>query len=235
MSSRRARRYSPLLTLHIHPQLLFLTGGVCVVLYLLQSSLLLRALQVVLFAFLATMNGKRIMFGYFFLMVGSITVFHLFQPMGEVLLRIGHFPITRGAVSDGVFKGMTIIGLVFISLFSIRPNLKLPGTLGGHLAGMLLYFERILEYRGGLTLRSLIASVDTALEELFPPERLQYDMDEIPVVDGGAEPAAAGSDPATEGGASRHAIPSTTALGAGFCLLLAAVNALFIPMGRYLG
>ncbi|AFG38033.1 hypothetical protein [Spirochaeta africana] len=215
--SRRPRRYSPLLTRKIHPQLLFLTGAAMVVLFLLQSNLLIRLIQVALFGMLATMNGKRIMWGYFLVMVGSITFFHLFQPAGEVLYRLGRFPVTAGALHTGLFKGLTIIGLVFISLFSIRPNLRLPGHVGGLLSGTLLYFERILEYRGGLRLHGLLDSIDRVLEEMFPVQELHK-----------AEPVGGVS-------AHRNGLPPTTLVGYLFCVGLMFLNLGFIPMGRFLG
>lgn len=217
MSARRRRYHSPLLVHHIHPQLLFVTGAACVVLYLLQDNLPLRLLQVALFGVLATMNGKRIMWGYFAVMVGSITVFHLFQPAGEVLLRIGRFAVTRGAMHTGAFKGLTIIGLVFISLFSIRPNLRLPGNFGGLLAKMLWYFERIFEHRKGVSLNGFFQSVDGVLQEIFPLEQLL-------TVD----------DPVTDGAEQDPEPPATTVSGYVFCSMIVVVNAAFIPMSGIL-
>ncbi|MFW6363132.1 MAG: hypothetical protein ACOC0D_04740 [Spirochaeta sp.] len=212
---RKKRSASRLLSRRIHPQILFLTGAICVVLFLLQGNLLLRSVQVALFGFLATMNGKRILWGYFMLMVGSITVFHLFQPAGEVLFRIAWVPITAGAVRNGVFKGLTIIGLVFISLFSIRPNLRIPGNIGSLLTGTLMYFERILEHRGGLRLHGLLSSVDSVLEDVFPVRELSEETSRTV-------------------SASQADTGATSKAGLIFCIVVVTLNAGFIPMGTFL-
>ncbi|GAB6091351.1 hypothetical protein [Spirochaeta dissipatitropha] len=214
---RRPKYYAPLLTDHIHPQLLFFTGALCVVLYLLNDSLFLRALQVALFAFLATMNGKRIMWGYFILMVGSITFFHLFQPIGQVYYRIGNFRITSGAIEAGLFKGLTIIGLVFISLFCIRPNLRLPGNWGGLLGGTLYYFEMIIEHRKGIKRKNFVGSIDAVLEDIFPSEYLlKEERDDI---------SKDISEPQVK----------NSLLGYCFCALLVTVNLGLVPLSSFLG
>ena len=64
-------------------------------------------------------------------------------------------------------KGFTIVGLVFISLFSIRSDLALPGRLGGLLGRTFFYFEKILEGRKRLEPRRLIASIDAILESIY--------------------------------------------------------------------
>ncbi len=138
--------------------------------YLFQDELSLRVVQVLLFAGLSTVAGKKIKWLYFVVMVSSVTFFNLLTPMGRVLVSAGPFAITEGALRNGVMKGLTIIGLVFISLFSIRPELKLPGRLGGLLVRLFYYFERIVETkRRKLEARRLIGSIDDILDSLYRP------------------------------------------------------------------
>ncbi len=137
--------------------------------YLFQQNLLVRIAQVLLFAWLATVNGKRIKWNYFFIMVTSITFFHTLNPFGEVLLSIGPYTMTRGALRGGLFRGVTIVGLVFLSLFSIRPDLKLPGKLGGLLGQVFYYFERVFEGKKKIRVKAIIESLDEILWDLFIP------------------------------------------------------------------
>jgi len=137
--------------------------------YLLQDELYIRLFQVLLFALLAGLAGKRIKWLYFLIMVSSITFFHLLVPMGRVLFEVGPMPITEVALRNGVLKGVTIVGLVFISLFSVRSDLKLPGRLGGLVARLFYYFERIMEGRHKIEARRLIGSIDEVLTSIYAP------------------------------------------------------------------
>ncbi len=138
--------------------------------FLFQRSVVVKLVQVIVFAALATAAGKKIKPVYFLVMVTSITFFNVLSPLGRVLIQIGPFPVTETALVSGVVKGLTIVGLVFISLFSIRPDLRLPGRMGGMIGRVFFYFERIIEgKRRKLEPRRLIASIDEILEEIFEP------------------------------------------------------------------
>ncbi|MFP3959413.1 MAG: hypothetical protein ACLFUX_04515, partial [Spirochaetaceae bacterium] len=118
--------------------------------------------------------GKKIKWMYFLIMVGSVTFFNLLSPSGRLLLSIGPFAVTEGALETGLMKGFTIVGLVFISLFTIRPSLRLPGRLGGLLVRLFYYFERIMDTkRRKLEPRRLIASIDDILDSLYTPGKPQ--------------------------------------------------------------
>jgi heptaprenyl diphosphate synthase len=139
--------------------------------FLFQPSLAVRAAQVLLFATLARLAGKKIKWLYFVIMVASITFFNLITPIGQVLFNVGPFVVTAGALRSGVLKGITIVGLVFISLFSIRPDLRLPGRLGGLIGRVFYYFEEIIDGKRRIEARRLIGSIDDVLESLFQPGR----------------------------------------------------------------
>ncbi len=168
-SNRRRRRPPNRLKQHLNAMHLFLTGALVLPAYLFQPLLAVRIVQVLLFAGLAHLAGKRIMWLYFAVTVFSIAFFNLLTPFGRVLVSIGPLTVTRGALEGGVMKGFTIVGLVFISLFSIRPDLRLPGRLGGLVARVFFYFERIIEGKKRIQARRLIASIDDVLEELYVP------------------------------------------------------------------
>ncbi len=162
------RRPANRLERHTAPLHIFATGSLVIVAFLLQSSLPVRAVQVLLFAVLATLAGKRIRWGYFLIMIASITFFNLLTPVGRVLYELGPLRITAGALEQGLFKGLAIVGLVFISLFTVRPDLRLPGAFGGLLARLFYYFERVLDTRRRVSAAHLVESVDEILLELYP-------------------------------------------------------------------
>jgi heptaprenyl diphosphate synthase len=164
------RRPKPpnILARHAAPGHLFVAGAVTIVAFLFQGNLVVRVIQVLAFAGLATMAGKRIRWGYFLIMVSSITLFHLITPVGRVLAEFGPIAVTEGALRQGLLKGFAIVGLVFISLFAVRPDLKLPGSFGGLLARLFYHFERVLDTRKRVRARELVASIDGILMELYP-------------------------------------------------------------------
>lgn len=211
----RRRRPPNRLARHTAPMHIFLAGALVIVAFLFQENLLVRAVQVVFFAGLATLAGKRIRWGYFVIMVSSITFFNLLTPVGRVLFEIGPMRVTAGALEQGLLKGLAIVGLVFISLFAVRPDLRLPGTLGGVLGRLFFYFERVLDTRRRVSAKRLVASVDEILLELYPPHA------------GGAAHAEAG-DTATrvDSSASLVAKPAarTDATGATLMVVLVLAN-----------
>lgn len=162
---------------------LFLTGAMTLPAYLLQDDLVVRLSQVLLFAALAVFAGKRIRWLYFFVMVSSITFFNLLVPLGRVMFELGPLPITEVALRNGLLKGLTIVGLVFISLFSVRSDLKLPGRLGGLVARLFFYFERIMEGRHKVEARRLIGSIDEVLSSIYAPG---MPVESVELIEGGA-------------------------------------------------
>lgn len=193
MAPRRNR-----LANHIHPSHLFAAGVAVIVAFLLQSNPVVRVGQVLLFAVLASVSGKRIRWLYFVVMVSSITFFNLLTPLGELLFQIGPLRITRGALEQGLMKGFAIVGLVFISLFAVRADLRLPGAFGGLLARLFFYFERILEGRKRISARRLVATVDEVLLEMYPVDRDPALIEEAPPL-GGSNPGLVGTEASARG------------------------------------
>lgn len=173
MSFRKKRKKrTDILARFLSPSFRFWTGLILIPAYFMIESLVIKALLVLLFSFTAVLAGKKIRILYFVFLISSITFFHLLTPMGRILLEIGPFRITSGALETGLHKGLTLCGLVFLSLFSVTPALKLPGRIGGLLARMFYYFEEILDGKKKISASNFIGSLDDVLLDLFPPERL---------------------------------------------------------------
>ena len=161
------RRQHPWMMNNISARLLFWAGMLVLPAYLLQSNLVIRLVQVVFFGVLTTVAGKRLQWFYFLTIILTITVFHLLVPSGVVIATINGFRVTLGALRTGLFKAITIVGLVFISLVSVRADLRLPGRLGSLAGKMFWSFEQIMERRGELEPRRPFVSGDRLLFSLY--------------------------------------------------------------------
>ncbi|AHC14732.1 Gx transporter family protein [Salinispira pacifica] len=162
---RRRRRRAPLQRL-LSTNAAFIAGLSVLPIYLLTTDPAARFIQVLILGILTRMAGKRLLYTYFIFLLASVTFFHALVPQGRVLTYIGGFAVTRGALLSGLGRGLTIIGFVFISLFSIRRDLKIPGTLGKLISATLRFFEHIYEFRKKARIGGLVARLDRVLFEL---------------------------------------------------------------------
>ncbi len=138
--------------------------------YLLIQSPVSKTLLAAFCALLAVLSGKRLRWGYYILLVLSVTFFHLLSPWGRVLLEMGPLVITSGALENGLIRGITLTGMVFLSVASVRPELELPGRFGGLLGRTFYYFDSILEGKKRLSGKNFFASLDELLMERFNPD-----------------------------------------------------------------
>ena len=162
MKSSRYDRIEPMLA----PGIRFLWGTCLLILFLFQQQPILKLLLVALFAIMALFAGKRIRFGYFLTLVVSITVFNLLTPFGLVLATVGPLRITQGALVNGATKGITIVGLVFASLFTVSRHLVLPGSFGLFLARSFFYFERLYSEKKRIRRDHVIEDIDSIMERV---------------------------------------------------------------------
>lgn len=100
------------------------------------------------------------------IMASGIVIFSLIVPHGRVLGRIGAFPITEGALLEGVKKALVIEGLVFASRWTLRYGLSLPGRLGSLVGESLALLAALSGRRGDFDPRRPIESVDGLLFSL---------------------------------------------------------------------
>jgi len=166
--SRSKPKRTDHLALALSPGLRFSLGLSLMVLFAMQAHWWLKLLMIAGFALAAIRAGKRLQPWFFVFFTLSVTFFHLFTPMGRVLFTLGNWAVTLGALEEGLNRALTLVGLVFISLFSVSPGLRLPGILGSLLGRSFFYFERLLETRKDLQPRELWPSVDRILARVAP-------------------------------------------------------------------
>jgi hypothetical protein len=145
------------------PPYVFIAGLIVVPAFLLQANLEIKAVQVGLFLFVVLITGVspglRILWTTLILL-GSTVVFNLLTPFGEVLWKSGPILITSGALSAGLFKGLTLVGLMLLSRLAVRRTVVLPGRLGLYISTTVLYLNRMLDVRMPLKGKGLLARLD---------------------------------------------------------------------------
>ena len=125
----------------ISPRIILIGGLLVIPAFLLQDHVVVRVIQAVCFLILAGLSGRRIRFMPLFFMTVSVLVAHLLVPFGKVIVEIWRWPITIGALQRGAAKASLLIGLIYLSRLSVRPNLKIPGKSGRLLTRVFFYFE----------------------------------------------------------------------------------------------
>jgi hypothetical protein len=142
---------------------LFVCGALLFPPFLLQQDLVVRAGLIALFLVLNVIAGRRPRILQFLLVTAGIVAFNLVIPTGRVLLSPLGLPITEGALKSGLMKATAMTGLIFLSQFSIRPDLRLPGRIGGLIGRSLFYFEAVMAQRRRIDRKDIIGSIDALL------------------------------------------------------------------------
>ena len=148
------------------PRSLFILGLLTLPAVLFQEKLVFRLLDGLLFLLLAQRAGKRILPLPALLLLASVTAAALLVPTGRVLITIFGLPVTEGALHLGFSRGVLLLGLFYLSKFTVVRGLVLPGRTGHGLARVLFYFERFSENYHRISIRDLPGSLDTLLLEI---------------------------------------------------------------------
>lgn len=152
---------------YVGPVARFAAGMAMLPPFLLIKQVLLKAILTISFAILALLSGKRLRWGYFLILLVSVCCFQLLFPWGKVIFELGPIVVTIGALESGLIRGLTLAGMVFLSVAAVRPELKFPGALGGLLGRTFYYFDSLFEGRRRLTRKNFFASLDKLLKERF--------------------------------------------------------------------
>lgn len=146
---------------------LAVTGILTVPSFLLQRNLFFQIMQVASFLVLTGAMGKRIRLLPPVIMFISITVLNLFTPIGKVIFSFAGITITLGAVRLGMMKALTLIGLIYLSRGTVRPDLKLPGKFGGIITRTFYYFDQIHETWNKIPKQPIISRLDNLIDEIY--------------------------------------------------------------------
>ena len=161
------RKMSDRIGTYVGPVARFAAGMAMLPPFLLIKQVFLKAILTISFAILALLSGKRLRWGYFLILLASVSFFQLFLPWGRVIFEFGPVVVTVGALESGLIRGLTLVGMIFLSVATVRPELEFPGTLGGLLGRTFYYFDLFFEGRKRLTRKNFFTSLDNLLKERF--------------------------------------------------------------------
>ena len=151
---------------------LFSARALCIAGFLIMPALLfnpvtpIRVLQFLFFWFVAWLSGKKNNPLFTFLVILGIVIFNLIIPYGQVLFSIGVFKITSGALMIGIHRAVTLEGLIMLSRFTIRRDLKIPGLFGELIGESFRIFAVIMDQKQRITRKNFIADIDRLMLEL---------------------------------------------------------------------
>jgi heptaprenyl diphosphate synthase len=153
-------------------QELFSARALCIAGFLIMPALLFnpnvlfRVFQFLFFWFLAWLSGKKNNPLFTLLVILGIVIFNLIIPYGQILFSIGVFNITSGALTTGIQRAVTLEGLIMLSRFTIRQDLKIPGLFGELIGESFRIFAVIMDSRQHITRKNLITDIDRLMLEL---------------------------------------------------------------------
>ena len=124
-----------------------------------------RALLLVVLILVALGTGRRMRWGRTATFFGAVVAFNLAAPGGRVLLELGAFPVTEGALRVGLTKAFSLTSLLLLSKIGIRGDLELPGRLGRLLTLTLAYVRYLLDADVKLLARDPVGRLDRLLLE----------------------------------------------------------------------
>lgn len=121
----------------------------------------------VLFYIAARIRRRRVRILPPLVILVTVTIAALLSPAGRVLVRVGSFPITLGAIETGLARALTLVGMVFLSQYATSGNVKLPGRAGMLIESVFNWFSALSAKRLSFKKGRVIETLDAHLYETY--------------------------------------------------------------------
>ena len=132
---------------------------------LLTAAPFTRALLLLVLILVVLVTHRRMRWGRTATFFAAVVAFNLAAPGGRVLLELGAFPVTEGALRVGLSKAFSLTSLLLLSKIGTRRDLELPGRLGRLLTLTLAYVRFLLDADVRLVARDPAGRLDRLLLE----------------------------------------------------------------------
>ena len=134
---------------------------------LLQSNLVIKTLQILTMLFLCIVSKKQLSIVWSSLFFILTVIFNLLSPFGKIIVKVTVFPVTQGALFLGFNKGLNLLGLLYISRFSVRTDYVFPGSIGRSITKMFFYLHCLLELRNIFNIKDAVGSLDRLFQTVY--------------------------------------------------------------------
>lgn len=127
----------------------------------------IMAVLTVVFYIAARIRRQRVRILPSLIILATVTVAALLSPAGRVLVRLGSFPITLGALETGLARSLTLVGMVFLSQYATSDTVKLPGKAGVLLESVLNWFSALTAKKLSFAKGAVVKTLDAHLYEIY--------------------------------------------------------------------
>lgn len=145
----------------------FCVALVIMIAFLFIKDVLIMAALTILFYIAARIRRRKVRILPSIIILVTVTLAALLTPAGRVLVRLGNFPITLGALETGLSRAFTLVGMVFLSQYATSGTIKLPGTVGALLESVFIWFSRLSATKLSFKKGKIISTLDEHLLKTY--------------------------------------------------------------------
>lgn len=145
----------------------FCAALVIMLVFLFIHNVRIMAALTVVFYIAARIRRRRVRILPSLIILVTVTVAALLSPAGRVLVRLGSFPITLGALETGLSRALTLVGMVFLSQYATSGEIKLPGAAGALLESVFNWFSALSAKKLSFKKGAVIKTLDTHLYGIY--------------------------------------------------------------------
>ena len=154
----------------IKPEVLFIISICCFPIFLLLPTTQSLWIAVGIFFILTLLKRGSVRILPSLCIIASVVFFSLLSPYGKVLFVIHNFRITQGALENGLHRSGVLVGMVFLSQFSVSKSLHFPGRFGTFIASIFTTFDKLTAQHISLKPGHIISSIDERLITIWNQE-----------------------------------------------------------------
>lgn len=152
---------------NLSPGLLFLNGTVFLGLSLTAGNAIDKIIILVCLIVLNLLRKRKLKPLSHLLFILFLILLNIFPPYGKLLFHLFSFPVTEGALLNGLGRGLTLVSLILTAKYCISTNLKLPGTLGKLITRTFYYLELMQHEQQNLKKLGIIDKIDQLILNLW--------------------------------------------------------------------
>lgn len=145
----------------------FCAALIIMIAFLFITDVRIKAALTVAFYLAARIRRRKVRILPSLIIIVTVTAAALLSPAGRVLVRLGSFPVTLGALETGLSRALTLVGMVFLSQYGTSGKVKLPGKAGVLLESVFNWFGVLTAKRLSFKKGKVISTLDEHLMKTY--------------------------------------------------------------------